>query len=132
MPNDRPASTAAAAAFWGAPAAPAQANGAPSPALARSWRGLCGVGHPGFVAFAAVAPTIPMTVPTVSAVTARKFGGSCSGQALALWLFLPVRPGIGADDSASRAYHARAERWHWHVIGPRVRAHDRPVVALPA
>jgi hypothetical protein len=25
------------------------------------WRGLCGVGHLGFVAFAAVAPTIPVT-----------------------------------------------------------------------
>jgi hypothetical protein len=25
-----------------------------------------------------------------------------------------------------------AERWHWHVIGPRVCAHDGPVVALPA
>jgi hypothetical protein len=32
--------------------------------------GLCGVGHPSFVAFAgAVAPTIPMTVPIFSAVT---------------------------------------------------------------
>jgi hypothetical protein len=27
----------------------ARLNGAPSPALARSWGGLCGVGHPGFV-----------------------------------------------------------------------------------
>jgi hypothetical protein len=39
------------------------------------WRdpggGLCGVGHPGFVAFAAVAPMIPMTVPIFSAVTSR-------------------------------------------------------------
>jgi hypothetical protein len=34
--------------------------------------------------------------------------------------------------SASSADHARAERWHWHVIWPGVRAHDRPVVALPA
>jgi hypothetical protein len=33
------------------------------PALARFWGSLCGVGHPGFVAFAAVAPMIPMTVP---------------------------------------------------------------------
>jgi hypothetical protein len=33
--------------------------------------------HPGFVAFAAVAPTIPMTVPIFSAVTSRQFGGSC-------------------------------------------------------
>jgi hypothetical protein len=32
--------------------------GASSPALARSWGGLCGVGHPGFVAFAAVAKAI--------------------------------------------------------------------------
>ena len=38
---------------------------APSPALARSWAGPWGVGHPGFVAFAAVAPMIPMTVPGV-------------------------------------------------------------------
>jgi hypothetical protein len=51
-------------------------NSAPSFALARSRGGLSGVGHPGFVAFAAVAPTIPMTVPTFSAVTSRKFGGS--------------------------------------------------------
>jgi hypothetical protein len=60
---------------------PAGVNGAPSPALARSWGGLCGVGHPGFVGFAAVAPTIPMTVPTFSAVTSRQFGGSCKGLA---------------------------------------------------
>jgi len=38
------------------------------------------VGHPGFAPFpAAVAPTIPMTVPTFSAVTSRKFGGNTSG-----------------------------------------------------
>jgi hypothetical protein len=43
---------------------PARLNSASSPALARSWRGLCGVGHPGFIPFPApVAPTIPMTVP---------------------------------------------------------------------
>ena len=70
-------------AFWGPPArqpvAGARLIGAPSPALARSWGGLCGVGHPGFVAFAAVAPTIPMTVPIRSAVTSRPFGGSTSG-----------------------------------------------------
>ena len=48
---------------------PARVNGAPSPTLARSWGGLRGVGHPGIVAFAAVAPTIPMTVPIFSAVT---------------------------------------------------------------
>jgi hypothetical protein len=29
-------------------------------------------------------------------------------------------------------HHPRPERWHWHVIGPRVGAQDRPVVALPA
>ena len=45
---------------------------------------------------------------------------------------LPVRPGVGTDDAAPGAHHARAERWHWHVIGPRVGAQDRPVVALPA
>jgi hypothetical protein len=39
---------------------------------------------------------------------------------------------IGTDDAAASAHHARTKRWHWHVIGPRVRAHDRPLVALPA
>jgi hypothetical protein len=61
------------------PGTAARLIGAPSPALARSWGGLCCVGHPGFVAFAAVAPTIPVTVPTFSAVTSRPFGGSTSG-----------------------------------------------------
>jgi hypothetical protein len=28
--------------------------------------------------------------------------------------------------------HVWPECWHWHVIGPRVSAQDRPVVALPA
>jgi hypothetical protein len=46
-------------------------------AIAACRRG--GVGHPGFVAFAAVAPTIPMTVPIFSAVMSRQFGGSTSG-----------------------------------------------------
>jgi hypothetical protein len=44
------------------------------------------------------------------------------GQALALWLFLPVRPSVGTDDSTAGAHHAWPERWHRHVIGPRVRA----------
>jgi hypothetical protein len=39
---------------------------------------LFGVGHPGFVPFAAVAPLIPMTVPNFSAVTSRQFGGRTS------------------------------------------------------
>jgi hypothetical protein len=43
-------------------------------------------------------------------------------------LLPPVRPGIGTDDAAVGAHHARAERWHWHVVGPAVRAQDRPVV----
>jgi hypothetical protein len=47
------------------------------------------------------------------------------GQALALRLLNPVRPRIRAEDSASGAHHARTERWHRHVIGPRVRAQDR-------
>jgi hypothetical protein len=34
------------------------------------------------------------------------------GQALALWLFPPVRPRVGTDDAAPGAHHARAERWH--------------------
>jgi hypothetical protein len=50
--------------------------GAPSCAI---WGCLSGVGHPGFVAFAATAPTITTTVPTRSAVTSRQFGGSTSG-----------------------------------------------------
>jgi hypothetical protein len=51
-----------------------------------------------------------------------------AGQALTRRLLLPVRPRIGADDAAARAHHARPERRHRHVIGPRVRAHNRPVV----
>jgi heme-degrading monooxygenase HmoA len=42
-------------------------------------------------------------------------------------LFLPVRPRVGADDPATGAHHARPERGHRHVIGPRVGAKDRPV-----
>jgi hypothetical protein len=44
----------------------------------------------------------------------------------------PVRPGVGTDDAAPGADHARADRWYWHVIGSRVRAQDRPMVAQPA
>jgi hypothetical protein len=59
----------------------------PSPAALRMRRPrpgailgrLCGVGHPGFVAFAAVAPTTPMTVPACSCVVSRQFGGSTYG-----------------------------------------------------
>jgi hypothetical protein len=58
---------------------PARLNGAPRPAMARSWGVLCSVGHPGFVAFAAVAPMIPMTVPIFSAVTSMQFADSRSG-----------------------------------------------------
>jgi hypothetical protein len=47
-------------------------------------------------------------------------------------LLPPVRPGVGTDDSAAGAHHARAERWHCHVIWPRVGAQDRTVVALPS
>jgi hypothetical protein len=42
------------------------------------------------------------------------------------------KPGIGTNDAAAGADHARAKRWHWHVIGPRVGAQDRPVVTQPA
>jgi hypothetical protein len=34
--------------------------------------------------------------------------------------------------AAAGAHHARPKGWHRHVIGPRVRAQDRPVVAQPA
>jgi hypothetical protein len=92
-----------------------------------------GVGHPAFVPLpAALAPTIPMTVPI--RWPSHHVVGSPPlhpGQALPLWLFLPVRPRIGTDDATPGAHHARAERWHWHVIGPLVRAQDRPMVALP-
>jgi hypothetical protein len=54
-----------------------------------------------------------------------------TGQGLARGLLLPVRPRVGADDPASGAHHPRPERRHRHVIGPRVSAQDRPVVALP-
>jgi hypothetical protein len=47
-------------------------------------------------------------------------------------LLAPVRPGVSTDDAAPVADHAQAERWHWHVIWPTVRAQDRPVVAQPA
>jgi hypothetical protein len=54
--------------------------GAPSPALARSWGGLCGVGHPGFVPLpAAVAPTITVMVPVRSADLSTQFSGSLQG-----------------------------------------------------
>jgi hypothetical protein len=52
-----------------------------------------GVGHPGFVAFAAVAPMIPMTVPTFSAVTSRQLAGSTNG----------FRGGVGSGLSTFRA-----------------------------
>jgi hypothetical protein len=55
-----------------------------------------------------------------------------AAEALARRLLAPVRPRVGADDAVPGAYHARPERRHCHVIGPLVRAHDRPVVALPA
>jgi hypothetical protein len=47
-------------------------------------------------------------------------------------LLPPVRPGVGTDYATAGADHAGAERWHCHVIGPRVRAQDHPVVAQPA
>jgi hypothetical protein len=53
----------------------------------------------------------------------------CQGRSAVL---APVRPRVGTDDPAAGVHHAWAERWHWHVIWPRVRAHDRPMVALPA
>jgi hypothetical protein len=47
-------------------------------------------------------------------------------------LLQPIRSGIGTDDAAPGADHARAERWHWHVIWPAVGAQDRTVVAQRA
>jgi hypothetical protein len=38
----------------------------------------------------------------------------------------------GREATVVVAHHARAERWHRHVIWPRVRAQDRPMVAQPA
>jgi hypothetical protein len=38
----------------------------------------------------------------------------------------------GSTDIASGAHHTRPKRRHRHVIWPRVRTHDRPVVALQA
>jgi hypothetical protein len=52
---------------------------APNPALARSRGRLCGGGHPGFAAFAAVAPTITMTVPVRSSVLSMQLGRSWRG-----------------------------------------------------
>jgi hypothetical protein len=55
-----------------------------------------------------------------------------AGQGLSRRLLLPVRPPVGADDPAARAHHARPERRYRHMIAPRVRAQDRPVVAQRA
>jgi hypothetical protein len=46
----------------------------PGAALARSWGGLCGGGHTGFAAFAAVARSITMMVPVRSSVLSMQFG----------------------------------------------------------
>jgi hypothetical protein len=43
-----------------------------------SFFGICGVGHPGFVAFAAVAPTITMMVPIRLAILSTQFDGSAA------------------------------------------------------
>jgi hypothetical protein len=63
---------------------------------------LCGAGHPGFVAFAAVAPMIPMTVPIRSAVMSRAFGGDRSGS----------RGGVGAGLSVMFSILAQAGTAH--------------------
>jgi hypothetical protein len=52
----------------------------------------------------------------------------CSGVASP---FPPVRPGVGTDDPAPGAHHARTECWHWHVVGPAIDAQHRLMVALP-
>jgi hypothetical protein len=39
---------------------------------------------------------------------------------------------VRADDPAAGAHHARAKGRHRHVVWPRARAHDRPVVVVPA
>jgi hypothetical protein len=53
-------------------------------------------------------------------------------QAFARGLLLPVRPRVGANDPAPRAYHARPERRHRHVVRPGRRTDDRLVVAQVA
>ena len=47
-------------------------------------------------------------------------------------LLAPVRPGIGADDPAAGAHHARPEGGYRRVVRPALGAEDRPVVAQPA
>src|SRR6516164_5467075 len=39
-----------------------------------------------------------------------------SGQALLRLAFLPVRPGVPANDAARRARHPRPEAWHRHGL----------------
>jgi hypothetical protein len=46
-------------------------------------------------------------------------------------LLAPVRPGVGTDHAAAGADHARAERWHWHVVRPAVGTQHRLMMALP-
>jgi hypothetical protein len=54
------------------------------------------------------------------------------GQRLPWRLLLPVWGGIGTDDPAPGADHARPERRHRNVIGPAISARHGLVVAVPA
>jgi hypothetical protein len=108
---------------------PARLIGAPSPAQARPRASLCGVGHPGFVAFAPVAPTIPMTVtwlcdmldsalaPSMAAAVQRSGspGGSCIG------LLGGLRSGERLDRGAASNSRGRG---HGHLASPRICAAD--------
>ena len=52
-------------------------------------------------------------------------------QALPLWPFLPIGPGISTDRAAAGADHARAEGRHIGVIRPRIDTEHAAMVALP-
>jgi hypothetical protein len=117
---------------------------APSPALARSWGGLAvygrspskclppGVGDrqprhldPPPPAHIARRPRSGQRRASAAPGAGRppkpRCGLTALGPSLSLGLLLPVRTRVGIDDAAPGGHHARPERWHWHVIGPRVR-----------
>jgi hypothetical protein len=100
---------------------PSRLIGAPSPALARSWGGLCSVGHPGLRCLRSRRPDDPRddTDPfgrSAFIAMARYQRRSATTVALA------SSAGPSAPMMPKGADHARAERWHRHVIGPAVRA----------
>jgi hypothetical protein len=45
---------------------------------------------------------------------------------------LPIRPRVGTDRTALRAYHPRPERGHGHIPGQMIDVQDDPVAALVA